>query len=133
MRIWIDNTGLHTAARCLEGRASPSHEYEIRSLLQLATLVIFGTKITLNGFEDESLAQRSREMLRTLSGYGISEDIISIQPTTEAEYALACKTATESSISDLEETFNPAEYELLGVAPPEARGPYMTVKCHTYL
>lgn len=61
MKIWIDNSGLHSAAQCLDGRASLSHDYHLRGLLQFATLIIFSDSLSLNGFEDSGIAARSAE------------------------------------------------------------------------
>src|SRR5687767_3948433 len=107
MKLWIDNTGLHSAGVCLEGRASLEHNYDVRGLLQLATLVIYGNKVSFNGFENRIIANRSREIVEQLQAIGITEDIVSINPVTEIEYALACKTTAESIAPELFEGFNP--------------------------
>jgi hypothetical protein len=119
MKLWIDNTGLHSAGVCLEGRASLEHNYDVRGLLQLATLVIYGNQVSLNGFENRIIADRSREIVGQLQDIGITEDIISISPITEIEYALACKTTAEWIAPELFEGFNPHEFQLLGGGPPD--------------
>ena len=119
MQLWIDNTGLQSAGLCLDGRASLAHDYDIRGLLQLATLVIYGNKVSLNGFEDDIVANRSHEIVEQLRTFGITKDILSINPVTEAEYALACKTAADSIATDLCDGFNFDESKLLGVEPPD--------------
>lgn len=119
MKLWIDNTGLQSAAQCLDGRAHPNHEYDVRGLLQLATLLVYGNKVFLNGFEDDKIATRSREIVDQLRALEITEDILSINPVNEAEYALACKTAAESIAPELRESFNPDEHMVLGGEPPD--------------
>lgn len=120
MRLWIDNTGLQSAARCLDGTASIHHDYDLRGLLQLATLIIFGDSVSLNGFEDPEIATRSSEIAQHLQSLGITEDILSIRQVNEAEYALACQTAANSIAPDLSVAFNPLEHQLVGAGPPES-------------
>lgn len=122
MKLWIDNTGLHSAGVCLEGRASLEHDYDVRGLLQLATLVVYGNEVSLNGFENKLIANRSLEIVEQLQAIGITEDILSINPVTEMEYALACKTAAESIAPELFEGFNPHEFQLIGGPPDLPRG-----------
>jgi len=125
MKLWIDNTGLQSAGQCLDGRASPHHDYDVRGLLQLATLIIYGNSINLNGFESDKIAERSKEIIEQLTSLGITPDILSISPVTETQYALACKTAADAVASDLHESFNPNEYQMLGGEPPDLpRGAY---------
>jgi hypothetical protein len=119
MRLWIDNTGLQSAAQCLDGRASLDHDYDIRGLFQLATLLIYGNRLSLNGFEDDKVARRSEEIVQQLRSLGIDDDTLSIREVTEPEYALACKTAADSIALDLCDSFNPEEHLMLGTEPPE--------------
>jgi hypothetical protein len=118
MRLWIDNTGLQSAALCLEGRARPS-DRDVRGLLQLATLLIFGNKVALNGFEDDVVAERTEEIVHGLGTIGISEDILSISPVREIEYALACSTAADSIAPSLRDRYSPDDSDLIGAQPPD--------------
>jgi len=117
VRLWIDNTGLQGAGQCLAGRAHPGHEYDIRGLLQLATLLIFANEIKLNGFEDDTVAARSREIVDQLRALDTADNAVSIEPVTKAQYALACKIAADSLAQDLPESFNPDEHMILGGEP----------------
>jgi hypothetical protein len=119
MQLWIDNTGLQSAGLCLEGRARPAHDYDVRGLLQLATLLVYGNKISLNGFEDKVVADRTEEMVDRLRGLGIAKNILSISPITEVEYALACRTAADSVGPDLASNYNPDDFRLVGGEPPD--------------
>lgn len=119
MRIWIDNSGLQSAAQCLDGRASRSHDYHVRGLLQFATLLIFSDRLSLNGFEDPGIAARSAEIIQQLEGLGITKDIVSVSPVTEAEYALGCQTAADSVADVLVGSFNPNEHLLVAGEPPD--------------
>jgi hypothetical protein len=116
-----DNTGLQSAGLCLEGRAS--HDYDVHGLLQLATLVIFGNKVALNGFEANSIAKRSQEIVDKLRTIGIEEGILSIKPIAKPEYRLACQTAANSIASVLYDGLNPVEIqlprELYAITPQE--------------
>ena len=119
MKIWIDNTGLQSAAQCLNGTADRDHEYDVRGIIQLATLLIFANRLELNGFEDKRIAKRSREVVHRLQALGIGNDILSIRSIGEPEYALACKTAANSIADELCDSFNPEEFKLLGGEPPD--------------
>jgi hypothetical protein len=98
---------------------SLAHDFDVRGLLQLATLVIYGNKVSLNGFEGKGIAKRSLEIVEQLRTLGITEDILAISPVTEAEYALACMTAANSIAAELCDSFNPEEHRLIGGEPPE--------------
>ena len=119
MRLWIDNTGLQSAGKCLEGRARVTHEYDVAGLLQLATLLIYGNTISLNGFEEKTVAEHSRAVVEHLQALGVPHKTVSITPVSETEYSLACKTAGDLVAPELHESFNPDEYQLLGGEPPD--------------
>jgi hypothetical protein len=119
VRIWIDNTGFQSAGLCLEGRSRSALNYDVRGLFQLATLLIYGNHISLNGFEGEPVAQRSQAILDRLGRIGVGHDILSISPVDEVEYARACKAAADSVAPNLADSFNPHEYALIGVEPPD--------------
>ena len=119
MKLWIDNTGLQSAALCLDGQANPDHDYDVRGLLQLATLIIYGNKVSLNGFEEKKIADRSQEIVEQLQTIRITDDILSINPVSEAEYALACKIAADYIAPELCNSFNPDEYQFMGGEPPD--------------
>ena len=50
-------------AWCLEGRARPTNDCDVRGLLQLATLIIYGNKVALNAFEDDVIAEQTRGII----------------------------------------------------------------------
>lgn len=121
MKIWIDNTGLESAGQCLDGQAR--QDCDVRGLLQLATLIIYGNKISVNGFEDIKVATRSEQIVNQLRTIGITDDILTISPVNEVEYALACKTAADLIAPELCDTFNPIEFDVIGgVLPDVLRG-----------
>ena len=119
MKLWIDNTGLQSAGLCVEGRARPDHDYDVRGLLQLATLIIYGNTIALNGFEDDIIAKRTQEIVGRLERLGITKDTLSICPVSEIEYGLACRTAADTVASTLGDDYNPDDSAILGTEPPD--------------
>jgi hypothetical protein len=119
MQLWIDNTGLQSAGLCLEGKANPGHDYDVRGLLQLATLSIFANKITLNGFETDTIAERTEGFVHLLGQNGLTKDVLSITRTKEPEYALACRTAANFVAPTLRDRYHPDDSALIGVEPPD--------------
>lgn len=118
MRIWIDNTGLQTAALCIQGRASTEHEYDYLGLLQLATLVAFGSEIWLNGFEDPTVRENTEYALSRLDQLDLGELVV-LKEVNRSEYSDACRRAARAVSEELAEGMVPNEEAILGVEPPE--------------
>lgn len=119
MNLWLDNTGIQSAALCLEGRAGSKLDYDIRGLLQLATYLVYGSNLKLNGFEDETVAQKTLETVQRLREFDVGPNVLSVCPIEEQEYALACRTAAESASSHLCDSFCADEEVVYGGHPPE--------------
>jgi len=116
MDLWIDNTGLQTAGRCLS-RVAES-DYDVRGLLQLATLIIYGDKLELNGFEENRISTRSRELRQQLIDLGLESEALSIADMTRDAYSLACQTTAQFAASELQDRFQPDEHDFIGCEPP---------------
>ena len=78
MRLWLDNTGLHSAGLCLLGRAR--NDSDIRGLLQLATFLVFSESLLVNGFEADSVLKRTWEIKGQLVDWGLEYPELSIVP-----------------------------------------------------
>lgn len=118
MRVWIDNTGLQSATSCIYGKGSLEHYNDPLGLLQLATLVVFSSEISLNGFEDPVIQENSENAISRLTQLGI-DGLITIESLKTADYAAACRRAAHEMSDDLVEGFVPDEKALHGVEPPE--------------
>src|SRR4051794_14426001 len=106
MQLWLDNTGLQSAGLCLAHEARPDHDYDVRGLLQFATLSIFANKITLNGFESDIVAEKTESFVHRLERIGLTKDILSVTDTRETEYGLACTTAADFVAPILRERYH---------------------------
>ena len=115
MRIWIDNTGLHSAGSCLEERARGLTD--VKGLLQFCMFLIFAEQIRINGFEPENVAYKTREIRDWLYSIGVTKNAFSIDPATEEKYASACEQAATELAERLGHIFEPDEREILGLSP----------------
>jgi len=102
MRLFIDNTGLHSAGRCLAGQAKGNGEVDVSGLLQLATQIVFSERIILSRFESQDVEQRSAFLRDLLVEKGLDENVIEISPIEEQEYAEACRIAANKLSEDLQ-------------------------------
>lgn len=91
--LWLDNTGLHSAARCLEGTARG--QIDVRGLLQLATELIFVDSLALSAFESEGVRSRSASIRDRLIHMGLDPEAFSVEPFTTVEFGAACESAAE--------------------------------------
>lgn len=94
MRTWIDNTGLHSAGKLLLGAKNKS-EFDVKGLIQLATLIIFSDEIIFNGFEIDPIAQRSNEIIEKLFKEGLKKEIIKPLYDEEKYFEVVKETALE--------------------------------------
>jgi hypothetical protein len=124
MQTWIDNTGLHSAGLCLDGRANASHDLDVRGLLQLATLLVFSNRIELCEFGRDPVNDRSREIAESLVSIGVAREALSVVTISEGDYARACNAAAEAVAAELEGPWTSNEATLLGLEAPDVpKGP----------
>ena len=109
MHLWIDNTGLYSAAQSLLGYSQG--EDDTKGLLQLATLLIFAETLFVNGFEQEEVSGRTKGVKHHLEHLGLDEMGLSIVPSSKEEYARACEVAASRCADDLYWAFNPGKQE----------------------
>jgi hypothetical protein len=117
MQVWTDNTGLHAVRQCLNGKAD--NDGDIRGLLQFATLLIYGDRMQVNGFEIPVISERTEELVHALALMTPNQTLLEIAPITAQEYAEACTAAADRAASDLPFVFNPDEHIHLRLGPPD--------------
>jgi len=100
LTTWIDNTGLHSAGRALEGRGS---RLDADGLLQLATLAVFSDEITLGSFEAREIFERSTDIRANLVECGLPSDSLRITDVSEGVYKRCCERAARVAAAELEE------------------------------
>lgn len=113
MRLWIDNTGLHGAGRCLVGEAKT--HYDVKGLLQLATLLVFAERIELNSFEPSEITATSKRFRSLIVDAGVEKNDLIIRETPKESYERACRAAAEFASEELAYRFSPDERLILGV------------------
>lgn len=89
MKVWIDNTGLHSAGRCLAGKATL--DQHLRGFLQLATLLIFSDSITYGDYEIEEVAETGQRYRQRLISLGVDPPTLTSRHVGQSAYGRACK------------------------------------------
>jgi hypothetical protein len=123
MKIWIDNTGLHSAARCIE--RSAKGEIDISGLLQFASHLVFSEQIFLSGFESTHIAAKSKEFCNYIYSCGLNKNDLVILDIPETLLKKTCQNAAENFLKDLQFSFNvksKKNYSLLSAAKPDFTG-----------
>lgn len=119
MPLWIDNTGLQSAGRSLNGRAFG--RIDVDGLLNLAVLIVFADKLIINGFEPENVAKRTRDIRDQLIFAGMPSDAIEVLDCSSEFYWEACRAAGVTCAQQLHWTFDPSEERVLGTHPEISR------------
>jgi hypothetical protein len=114
MRLWIDNTGLHGAGKCLTSAAQTP--YDFKGLLQLGTLIVFAETMEFGDFEPEEIAETSRQFLEEMRPLGVDESIILVRTKSRDEYARACRAAADFGAEELICQFS-ADETLVSIDP----------------
>ena len=113
MHLWIDNTGLHGAGRCLTVDAKSI--YDFKSLLQFSTLIVFAETMDLGSFESGEIVDASAQYRDLLLELGLESSALSIIHKTRDEYGAACRQAAEFASEELEYRFRADERLLLAL------------------
>lgn len=100
IKIWIDNTGLHSVGRCLEKKGNGP--IDVKGLLQLASEIIFSDNILISAFESDGVKLRTESIHSQLLDLGLTPEVLTIQPFAMETYAEVCKTAAEKFSKDIE-------------------------------
>lgn len=98
MKLWIDNTSLHAAARCLEGRAGL--EDDVQGLLHLATELIFSEKVLVSGTETSGVRAQSEQVLGRLLDAGFASDVVYLADSPLSDFKAACRAAAQAFYRD---------------------------------
>jgi len=102
MSLFVDNTGLHSAGRCLAGESIGT--IDVRGLLQLATEIIF-SDIVVCGYEYKSVREESENVLQLLKQFGVEDSCISTVMFSSRDYAGACDKAAQKFSEDFDSCF----------------------------
>ena len=96
MRIWVDNTGLHAAGRCLNGTAK--NLIDVEGIVQFGTFLATGKSIHLNGFEHPDIFSFSEETKDEIVELSSSKLEIIQEPSVN--YRRACLDAAYRCAND---------------------------------
>lgn len=89
MRVLIDNTGFHSAGRCLDKTGLGL--IDVKGLLQFALELIFSDEILISGFESDGILGRSKVIAEKLRSKGVEQEAIQIRYYSMEDYAKACQ------------------------------------------
>jgi len=115
MRASLDNTGVHSAYRCV--RRCANSEEDLRGLFQFATFLVFADGLVVNGFEPDEINATTCEMRQALIKLGLESESFEIVDRTILEYQEACEAAALACASDIDWAFNPLEGHIPGLMP----------------
>lgn len=120
MSLFVDNTGLHSAGRCLVGESIGT--IDVRGLLQLGTEIIF-SDIVVCGYEYKSVRDESEHVVQLLKQFGVEDSCISTVMFSSRDYAEACNKAAQKFSEDFDSCFPFAGFmgeNLIRAARPKA-------------
>jgi hypothetical protein len=104
MRIQIDQTGFHSAGRCLDHVGLGT--IDVRGLLQFALEIIFSEEIIVSGFESGGVLGRTETLVQRLRSEGLDSEAVQIRPYTIEYYAKVCEEAATRFADDFEYAFS---------------------------
>ena len=114
MRIMVDNTGVHSVARCLEKRATG--ELDVRGLLQFATQLVFAEEIAVSTFEAYEVRARTHSVLQDLQSIGFGKELNPIDRDA-GSFWKSCLDVAEEFAVDFEYEFPEYILDLTSTAP----------------
>ena len=115
MRILVDNTGVHSVARCLEGAGKG--EIDVLGLLQFATQLVFGDIILVGSFELGEVIERTNQVFDKLLSIGIQSNVIEHIKITEQDFGLGCLKTAQVFAEDIESLLPTDIGDLLATTP----------------
>ncbi|MBM4056273.1 MAG: hypothetical protein FJ264_16710 [Planctomycetes bacterium] len=115
MRILVDNTGVHSVARCLEGAGKG--EIDVLGLLQFATQLIFSDTIVVGSFELGEVIEKTNRVFDELLSIGIQSNVIEHIKITEQDWAFGCLKTAQVFAEDIESLLPTDVGDLLATTP----------------
>lgn len=108
MNIFIDNTSLHSAGRCLESEALGL--IDVKGLLQLGTQLIFCNKIIVSEFEYKPIAERSELLISKFRALGVDPETLQTCSFQSSSYTEACLSAANRFSDEFTYIFPPCHF-----------------------
>lgn len=103
MKLFLDNTGLHSVGRCLDGYAKG--ELDIAGLLQFATQLVFSDQLFYAAFCSAGVTARSQRVNEQVSELGVGSEVLCLSPSDAVSYERAGLSAAERLAGDLKFAF----------------------------
>ncbi len=113
MKLFLDNTGLHSIGRCLDGDAQG--EPDIAGLLQFATQLVFSDQLFFATFCGSEVAARSQDVSEQVARLGVGSDVLRHSPSDTVSYDRATFAAAERLARDLKFSFGRTSTEAASV------------------
>jgi hypothetical protein len=115
MRLLADNTGLHSAQVCLDGRASG--DVDVQGLLQFATYLVFANNIFVNPTGYKEISGITERLMGELRALGIPEKVLQFNVPNSVQLTEACRMASDICAVDLEVVCQSYSQEEEGLYP----------------
>ena len=115
MRIWIDNTGLHSAGSPLLG--GNTNSFNLEGLYQIATILAFGDQIRMTSYPSVQVGVYFSRVLDTLSKIGVDENIISSAEVDPLRYSQICNRVADFCSKSFTVEFAPSTDKITGEFP----------------
>lgn len=119
MKLLLDNTGLHSVGRCLEGKALSRDDVD--GLLQVGSELVASRQIHISARESEGIRQRSEQIWLRLASAGFSPDAFELSQFNIPSFVDACREAVLCMEEDLlsPSVFVDADWESVVAARPD--------------
>jgi hypothetical protein len=117
MNLWLDNTGVHAAARCLDGRAAAT--IDIKGLLQFATLVVFSDQLNVSVFQQADVRRHTEWFGANLLSMGLEPKCLNLREYSASSFFQICRNAAENAASELHSVFEISSNrrQVIGLGP----------------
>lgn len=117
LRVFLDNTGVHSAGRCLDRTArGPA---DVAGLLQLCSAIVFAEELVYSDRESSPVRERTAEVLERIHDIGFDRHKVQRASLTEREWDGFCREVGDEFALDLDDLMPLAKVgpEVTALAP----------------
>lgn len=118
MRVFADNTGLHSVGRCLDSRATGI--LDVSGFLQFATQIVFCDQISVGGNSfrfDPGVAETTEAIMSSLLGIGIDRQLLLAKELSPERWESLCMEAATEFADEVRGFLSPDVVEITGLYP----------------
>lgn len=100
MRLWIDNTSLHSVSRTLHGTARG--EEDVSGLFHFAAQLVFTDSVELGCPSSDAIRDATAAIVASLHDAGVPQDVLRVWDLSEGHLAAAAERAAERLAVEVE-------------------------------